>query len=112
MATYTQDGRFMAITTPLGKDVLLLDTFSGTESISHLFQFKLGMYAAPDKKVAFEQLLGQKVTVTFQGDPPRYFHGIISRLSQGQRVQGLDESAMFVHFQADMVPQLWFLTKN
>src|SRR2546423_409358 len=116
MATYTQEGRFMAITTPLGKDALLLDTFSGTEAISHLFHFKLGMYAASDKKVAFEQLLGQKVTVTFQGGSPeatpRYFNGIISRLSQGQRVKGLDETALFVHFEAEMVPQLWLLTKN
>ena len=33
MPRNTQDNRFMSITTPLGKDMLLLDTFSGTESI-------------------------------------------------------------------------------
>ena len=78
----TQDNRFMAIKTPLGKDVLLLDTFAGKEAISQLFQFKLGMFAEEATKVSFDGLLGQKVTVTFQlGDTPRYFNGIISRLS-------------------------------
>jgi type VI secretion system secreted protein VgrG len=112
MATYSQDGRFMAITTPLGKDVMLLDSFSGTEAISELFHFTLGMFAEADSKVVFEQLLGQKVTVTFQGDPARYFNGIISRLTQGQRVKGLDDKAMLVRFEAEMVPQLWLLSKN
>ena len=112
MPNITQDGRFMAITTPLGKDVLLLDTFSGTESISHPFHFKLGMYADSGSKVKFEQVLGQKVTVTFVGETKRYFNGIISRFSQGQRVKGLDKASMLVRFEAEMVPQLWLLTKN
>ena len=112
MPTYTQDGRFMGITTPLGKDVMLLETFSGTEAISQIFRFRLGMYAEARSPVAFDKLLGQKVTVTFQMDPPRYFNGIISRLSQGQRVKGLGTDAMMIHFEAEMVPQLWLLTKN
>jgi type VI secretion system secreted protein VgrG len=112
MARYTQDNRFMAITTLLEKDTLLLDTFAGKEAISQLFHFKLGMYAEDQTKVTFEQLLGQQVTVTFQGEPPRYFNGIISRLSQGQRVNGLDENVKLIHFEAEMVPRLWLLTKN
>jgi len=31
--SYSQDHRLIAVDTPLGKDVLLLDTFSGTEAI-------------------------------------------------------------------------------
>ncbi len=112
MPTYTQDGRFMAITTPLGKDVLLLDTVKGTEAISQLFHFKLGMFAEDATKVAFDKLLGQKVTVTFNGKTPRYFNGIISKLSQGQRVKGTKEGAQLVRFEAELVPQLWLLTKN
>jgi len=112
MPTFTQDGRFMAITTPLGKDVLLLDSFSGVESISRLFHFKLGMYADSETTVAFDQLLGQKVTVTLQGKSPRYINGIISRFSQGQRVKGVDQNSMLVRYDAEIVPQLWLLTKN
>jgi type VI secretion system secreted protein VgrG len=62
--------------------------------------------------VAFEKLLGQKVTVTIQGDKPRYFNGIIRRLTQGHRVKGADSEHMMLHFEAEIVPQLWLLTKN
>jgi type VI secretion system secreted protein VgrG len=112
MPTYTQDGRFMAITTTLPKDTLLLDTFAGREGISQLFHFKLGMYAESKSDVVFEKLLGQKVTVAFRGATPRYFNGIISRLSQGQRVKGANDKATMIRFEADLVPQFWFLTKN
>ncbi len=112
MAGYTQTGRFMAVTTSLGKDVLLLDTLEGVEAISHLFHFKLGMYVDSSVKVPFEQLLGQKITVTLAGDTPRYFNGIISRLSQGQRVKGMDNNSMLVRFEGEMVPQAWLLTKT
>jgi type VI secretion system secreted protein VgrG len=112
MANYTQDGRFMAINTALGKDVLLLDIFAGKEAISEPFHFKLGMFATDPTKVAFDKLLGQNVTVKFQQDPPRYFNGIISRLSQGQRAKGLDDGTMLLRFEAELVPQLWLLKKN
>jgi type VI secretion system secreted protein VgrG len=115
MPAYTQDGRFMAITTPLGKDVLLLESFSGKEAISQLFLFKLGMFADSQSKVTFEQLLGQKVTVSLSPEgstTPRYLNGIVSRLSQGQRVKGVEANATLIHYEADMVPQLWLLTKN
>src|SRR5262245_12818395 len=113
MPTYTQEGRFMAITTPLGKDVLLLDSFSGKEAISQLFHFHLGMYAEDASKVSFDKLLGQKITVTLLGesDPPRYINGIVSRFSQGPRMKGLEE-AMMVRYEAELVPQFWLLTKN
>jgi type VI secretion system secreted protein VgrG len=113
MATnYSQEGRFMAVSTPLGKDALLLDTFSGTEAISQLFHFHLGMYAEEKAKVAFDKLLGQKVTVTLTGETPRYINGIVARFSQGQRVKGLDKSDTFVRYEAEVVPQMWLLTKN
>ncbi len=112
MPNYTQDGRFMALTTPLGKDVLLLDSFSGTEAISQLFHFKIGMYAEDPTKVAFDKLLGQKVTIALQGATVRYFNGIVSRLSQGQRAKSLSDDAIMLRFEAEIVPQFWLLTKN
>jgi len=102
----------MAIKTPLGDDKLLLDSFTGSEAISHLFHFKLGMYADSQSPLAFDKLLGQSVTVTFQGDPLRYFNGIISKLSQGQRAKGTAEGTILVRFEAEMVPQFWLWTKN
>jgi type VI secretion system secreted protein VgrG len=115
MAKYTQDSRFMAVTTPLGKDVLLLENFSGSEGISQLFQFKLGMFADAQSKITFDQILGQKVTVQLGvtgGGPPRYFSGIISRFSQGHRQQGLDQKATLIYYEAELVPKFWLLTRN
>jgi type VI secretion system secreted protein VgrG len=112
MPTYTQAGRFLSIKTPLGEDVLLLDTLAGTETLSQLFNFKLGLYAESATVVKFDELLGQKVTIKLQGEPPRYIHGVVNRLSQGQRVKGLDEGAMLVRYEAEIVPELWFWTKN
>ena len=43
MATYTQDDRPISVETPLGKDALLLNAFSGEERMSGLFSFTLDM---------------------------------------------------------------------
>jgi type VI secretion system secreted protein VgrG len=105
----------MAVTTPLGKDVLLLENISGSEGISRLFQFKLGMFAEAQNKITFDQILGQKVTVqlgTTGGGPPRYFNGIISRFSQGHRQQGLEQKATLIYYEATLVPKFWLLTRN
>ena len=48
-ATYTQAGRPLSVTTPLAPDTLLLIGFSGTESISQLFQYQLTLLAPRDK---------------------------------------------------------------
>jgi type VI secretion system secreted protein VgrG len=40
---YTQAKRHIAISTPLGKDVLLLRGFHGSEAISQLFHFNLDL---------------------------------------------------------------------
>lgn len=40
---YSQDNRLIAVDTPLGKDVLLLAGFRGTDAISRLFSFELDM---------------------------------------------------------------------
>jgi hypothetical protein len=37
MASYTQDGQPLAIETPLGKDKLLLEAFTGEEALGELF---------------------------------------------------------------------------
>ena len=43
--TYTQENRPIAIDTPLGEDVLLLQGFTGHEGISRLFSFDLDLLA-------------------------------------------------------------------
>ncbi|MEX2558827.1 MAG: contractile injection system protein, VgrG/Pvc8 family, partial [Pirellulales bacterium] len=87
MATYTQERRPMQVTTPLGPDKLLLVGLSGQEGLSQLFQFHLEVIAENDTDVAFDKLLGQKVSVEvmLEEGGKRHFSGIVSRLSQGER---------------------------
>ena len=100
---YTQDTRQMKVVTPLGKDALLLVGFGGTEAISQLFQFQLSLLAENKTEVAFDKLLGQKVTGEFVA-PQRFFNGIVSRISQGDRDQ------TFTGYRIEIVPQFWLLT--
>ena len=88
MPTYSQADRPMAVTTPLGPDVLLLQQFSGSEFLSRLFRFQLGLLAESSTDIAFDQVLGQSVTVTLQmpDGSPRYFNGIVNKFSQGEQV--------------------------
>ena len=107
MATpFTQHNRVIQITTPLGKDVLLLQGFSGQEAISSLFQFNLDLLAENRQNVTFDALLGQKVAiqVMLPDNQKRYFHGIVSSFSQGGR------DHLFTRYRAEMVPQFWLLT--
>jgi type VI secretion system secreted protein VgrG len=96
------------VATPLGRDALLITGLTGSEGISQLFRFQLDLLAENGREVAFDKLLGQKATVSLAlgGGKQRYWSGIVSRLSQGMR----DHS--FTSHRAEMVPQLWLLTRR
>ena len=114
MPTYSQANRPMGVSTPLGPDVLLLQQFSGSEFLSRLFRFQLEMLAESSTDIAFDQILGQSVTVTLQmpDGSSRHFNGIVNRFSQGQQVPSAMGSAFFTRYQAEIVPQLWLLTRK
>jgi type VI secretion system secreted protein VgrG len=108
MPTYTQDTRLLSVDTPLGKDVLLMSGFSGTEAISRLFTFQLELYSTKGD-IAPKDIIGKSVTwaVSFHHSKPRYFNGIVSRFSSGGKsLQGI------YHYSADVVPALWLLTRT
>ena len=88
MPKYTQANRPMAVSTPLGTDVLLLQQVSGTESISRLFHFQLEFLAESSTDIAFDQILGQSVTVTLQmpDGSSRYINGIVNKFSQAEQI--------------------------
>ena len=98
----------MQATTPLGKDALLLIGLNGSEAISQLFSFQLDLLAENASTIAFDKLLGQRVTARFEMSdvPKRYFNGIVVRVSEGAR----DET--FTAYQLEIVPQLWLLTRK
>lgn len=108
MASYTQANQSISMTTPLGQDVLLLIGLQGHEAISQLFRFELDLLAENQTEVPFDGIVGQNVTVAMQlsDGATRYINGIVSRFSQGD----CDET--FTRFRAEMIPQLWLLTRK
>jgi type VI secretion system secreted protein VgrG len=106
MATYTQANQPIEIVTPLGKDALLITGFQGEEGISRLFHFHVDMIAEAKKDVAFDQILGQKVSLRLNvGSKPRYFSGICIRFSQGEA------DTDFCAYQMEMAPAFWLFSK-
>jgi type VI secretion system secreted protein VgrG len=106
--SYSQEKRPMEVTTPLGKDVLLLVSFTGQEGLSQLFNFQLELLAENKSNVAFDKLLGQKISVRLDvtKEKKRYFSGVCIRVSQGER------DADFTACRLEIVPELWQLTKK
>jgi type VI secretion system secreted protein VgrG len=113
---YTQDNRPIAVTTPLGKDVLLLEEVTGTEALSGLFAFELAMLALADADVDFQKVVGQAVTVTLRSGTDklgaRYLNGFVRRFRQGERIAGQDGYSQFVRYRAEVVPKVWLLTRS
>jgi type VI secretion system secreted protein VgrG len=108
MAAYTQANGPMAITTPLGPDVLFLMRLEAREAVSELFFFRLDLLALKETKIAFESIIGASVTIEIwlHDGGKRFFNGIVSRFTQHDR----DDT--FTHFQAEVVPRLWLWTKR
>ncbi len=107
MSTFTQEGGLFKIDTPLGKDVLLLQGFRGTEGISRLFRFELDLLSEKSS-ISFSDIVGKNVTISLkQPDKSyRYLNGVISRFAQHATEE------QFTSYSAEMVPWLWFLTRN
>lgn len=104
---YTQDTRWIGVTTPLGEDFVLLTSFHGEEGISKLFRFDLEMISEHES-VDFDSIIGKNVTVwiVLADGSARYINGQVSRFSQGPR------DADFTSYHAEIVPWLWFLTRT
>lgn len=108
MAVYTQENRLLAITTPLGPDVLLAAGLHGREEISRLFHFQIDVLAEIGAQVPFDRLLGQPIAVRLElsGGQKRHFSGLCSSVAHGES----DDE--FTHYSLEMVPSLWLLTKR
>ncbi len=106
MPDITQEGRIIAIDTPLGADVLLLRSFTGVERMSRMFRFNLDMLSR-NFNISFDDIVGKNVTITIQlaDGSERYLNGHISRFAQ------LPVEEHLAHYQAEMVPWFWFLTR-
>lgn len=103
----TDDNRPIRLTTPFGKDVLLISRLSGAERLGQPYHYELSLLSEKGDLSA-DQILGKAVAVTCtlaSSDTDRVFHGLVSdftQLSYGER---------FHEYQLTLRPWFWFLTR-
>ncbi len=108
MATNYQDNRSVRVTSPFGKDVLLLAQLSAVEQVSQLFHFDLALLSEKGELDADKILgkpLGLALTIT-QGQPLRHLHGIVTEFAQTGYGERLHE------YHAVVRPWFWLLTRT
>ena len=111
MANFTQDTRLLELTTPLGKDKLLIRSITGAEAISQLFNYQIQCWGSPEEPANFSLIVGQPVCVRVLLDavdaqqPKRFFHGVVQSITS----TGLESTP---HYQLSVVPSFWLLTRT
>ena len=115
MESYTQDNRIIRIETPFGKDVLLLQSFTGEDSVSELFGFDVKMHSA-NHNLSLDSLIGEKATVVVKlpDKTERFINGIVSEFRHIGTflLQNGHEAALLSHYEAKLVPWFWTLKLN
>ena len=79
-APFTQDLRLGKLTTDLGKDVLVLMRFGGSDHMNGLFEYTISALSTK-QNINFDALIGThaSVEITSQNDGPRFFDGIVTQ---------------------------------
>ena len=113
MPTYSQAGRLIAVTTPLGADKLLLEKLRSEEAVSEPFRLSLEVLCLRSDAFDFDALLGQPVTakVELPDASFRYHNGIVAEVEEADQKQGSDGVQMF-RYRLAVVPKLWLLGLN
>ncbi|QDU95134.1 type VI secretion system Vgr family protein [Lignipirellula cremea] len=101
--------RQMTMSTPqLGEEALLPVSLCGTEELSRLYAFEIEFETSRLFQPKFEELLGLPATlkVSLAFDLFRYFHGILSELTE------VDTEFDTVRYRATLSPTLWQFTRQ
>jgi type VI secretion system secreted protein VgrG len=107
MAESKQSKRLMTFSSPLGEDVLLIESLEGSEGISRLFEFHVELLADAGTEIQPASLMGAKVTVAIGLTDivgSRYINGIVAAFEQG----AADKE--YATYHARIVPGMWQLT--
>ncbi|MDF9832757.1 type VI secretion system secreted protein VgrG [Ereboglobus sp. PH5-5] len=104
MSDYTQDNRLLRITTPLGKDKLLLKSIRGVERLSTLFEYEARMLSE-DNNIDYKDVLGKDVTIEIESaikdGGTRYINGIVRSFGR------TGSTGALARYVAVIVPKLW-----
>jgi type VI secretion system secreted protein VgrG len=103
----TQANRQIAVTSPLGDDVLLFHSMNVSEQLGRLFQFDLDLLST-DPEIKLQDILAQNVTIRYlrPDGENRYFNGFVNQFSQAG-----SHGNLFV-YRATLRPWFWFLTRT
>jgi type VI secretion system secreted protein VgrG len=102
------DSRTLQVTSALGPDAFVLESFSGVEALSQPFSFELHLGSA-EASIAPADVVGKPMAFSIQSPAlgERAFHGRVRRLVAGPiGARGVRS------YRAHVVPWLWFLTKR
>ena len=104
--TLTQDKRLGQLTTPLGKDVLVLVRFDGTEGLSELFEYRIEALSE-EADIDFDNAIGQQCSLKFKFyGQVREFNGILVE-AQWMGVKG-----DYYSYRIVLRPWLWLLSQT
>jgi type VI secretion system secreted protein VgrG len=115
MPAYSQDKRQLTLTTPLGKDAVLINGFKGREAISALTELELEVLSLPENPIQPALLIGKRVTlgISYNENGYRYFNGIVRSLELVDHNSALEgDKTPVLIYRAILVPSLWLLTLN
>jgi len=103
---YTQTERPLRLKTPLGDDVLLLESFQGYERLSTPFRFVLRALS-DQPNIALQDMLSKPAVTTIRlpDESERHVHGHVSRIAQLE----IGEDGL-IAYEIEVVPWLWFLS--
>ena len=97
----------MEFTSPLGQDVLLIEALTGTEGISHLFEFHADLLADVSTTIDPADIVGTNVSVSIalaDDQGMRWVNGIVTSFEQGAS----DEE--YTEYRATIMPSMWETT--
>ena len=105
MPQITQDERPLRATTPLGDNVLVPVSLTGTEGVSRPFLFTVD-FVSEDSAIAAADLLGKGITLHVEraSGEFRLIHGLVRSFAS------LGTSHYVSRYRAEIVPALWFLS--
>ncbi|QDF07001.1 type VI secretion system tip protein VgrG [Myxococcus xanthus] len=91
-----------------GAEALSVSSISGTEALSHLYDFRVDFFAKDGNPIATSELLEQDalLTLSIRDSAPRYVHGWV------REVESLGMKTGRRRYRAHVVPRLWRLTQH
>lgn len=105
LAAFLQADRLLRIDTPLGADLFLMESFTGTEMVNDLFEFTVALRAKRDD-VRAEELVGKNVDVTLDlgAGERRNWNGLVTALDEEPRL-----TRTLRQYILTLRPDLWLL---